>query len=44
MAIISTLAAGGGWLRRPRHILLWSLIAFLALAKYGYFSSRTPIQ
>lgn len=40
LAVISTLAAGGGWLRNPRHILLWSLVAFFALAKYGYFGSR----
>jgi uncharacterized membrane protein len=27
------------WLKSQRHILIWSLIAFLALAKYGYFGS-----
>lgn len=40
LAVISTLAAGGGWLRSRRAIILWSLLAFLALAKYGYFGSR----
>jgi uncharacterized membrane protein len=40
VAVISTLAAGGGWLRTRRAIILWSLVAFLALAKYGYFWSR----
>ncbi|WP_413168359.1 DUF2079 domain-containing protein [Capilliphycus salinus ALCB114379] len=40
VAVISTLAAGGGWLRQPKKIVLWSLIAFFALAKYGYFCSR----
>ncbi|MBJ7898594.1 MAG: DUF2079 domain-containing protein [Cyanobacteria bacterium RI_101] len=28
------------WLRRPRWLLLWSIIAFLALAKFGYFGER----
>lgn len=40
LAVISTLAAGRGWLRNKRGIILWSLVAFLALAKYGYFWSR----
>lgn len=39
LAVISTLAAGRGWLRNKRQIILWSLVAFLALAKYGYFVS-----
>lgn len=38
LAVISSLAAGRGWLR-PRGIIIWSLVAFLALAKYGYFGS-----
>ncbi|NJK39393.1 MAG: DUF2079 domain-containing protein [Oscillatoriales cyanobacterium RM2_1_1] len=40
LGVISTLAAGRGWLRSPRKMIVWSLIAFLALAKYGYFWSR----
>ncbi|MGL5083389.1 MAG: DUF2079 domain-containing protein [Microcoleaceae cyanobacterium] len=40
LAVISALAAGEGWFRSPRKIILWSLIAFFALAKYGYFWSR----
>ncbi len=40
IAVISTLAAGGGWFKQPRKIVLWSLIAFFALAKYGYFWSN----
>ena len=40
LAVISNLAAGGGWLRSRRAIILWALGAFLALAKYGYFGSR----
>jgi len=39
VAMISTLAAGGGWLRSRRAIILWSLVAFIALAKVGYFWS-----
>ena len=27
------------WCQAPRTIILWSLLAFLALAKYGYFGS-----
>lgn len=40
LAVISSLAAGRSWLRSRRAIVLWSLLAFLALAKYGYFGSR----
>ncbi|MGF1491896.1 MAG: DUF2079 domain-containing protein [Microcoleaceae cyanobacterium] len=40
LAVISALAAGSGRLKQARWMLLWSLIAFLALAKYGYFWSR----
>ena len=40
LAVISTLAAGGGWLRGQRGIILWSLVAFVALAKFGYFGSK----
>lgn len=39
VAVISSLAAGRGWLQSGRAIALWSLVAFLALAKYGYFGS-----
>jgi uncharacterized membrane protein len=39
LAAIETLANGGGWLRKPKWIILWSLVAFIALAKYGYFGS-----
>lgn len=34
---IAVVAAGEGWLRRPRWIITWSLIGFIALAKYGNF-------
>ena len=40
LAVISALVAGKGWLRNPKGIILWSLVAFLALAKFGYFGSR----
>ena len=39
LVVISTLAAGKGLLKTPRVIILWSLITFLALAKFGYFAS-----
>jgi uncharacterized membrane protein len=40
LALISTLAAGKGWIRSCRGMILWSLVTFLALAKYGYFANR----
>ncbi|GAX42907.1 hypothetical protein NIES4075_39120 [Tolypothrix sp. NIES-4075] len=39
LSVISSLAAGKGWLRSRRAIILWTLVAFLALAKYGNFWS-----
>ncbi|MBD1806908.1 DUF2079 domain-containing protein [Microcoleus sp. FACHB-SPT15] len=46
LSVIATLAAGKGLLRNKREIILWSLVAFLALAKFGYFWSRylRPIE
>ena len=40
LAAISTLAAGDGWVRSRRGIILWSIVTWLALAKYGYFGSK----
>ncbi|NEP60230.1 MAG: DUF2079 domain-containing protein [Symploca sp. SIO2G7] len=40
LAVIGTLAQGGGWLRSQKAIMLWTLVAFVALAKFGYFGSR----
>ncbi len=40
LAVISTLAAGRGWLQNRRGIILWALLAFIALAKFGYFGSK----
>jgi uncharacterized membrane protein len=37
LAVISTQAAGKGLLRHQRKIILWSLVAFLSLAKFTYF-------
>ncbi len=39
VAIMAALAAERGWLRRPRWIMVWATVAWLALAKYGYFGS-----
>ncbi|NJR50256.1 MAG: DUF2079 domain-containing protein [Leptolyngbyaceae cyanobacterium CSU_1_3] len=40
LSIISALSAGAGWLKKSRIIVLWSLIAFLSLAKYGFFAEK----
>ena len=40
LAIIANLATGGGWIKQKKWIILWSLICFFALAKYGYFASK----
>ncbi|PMB51207.1 hypothetical protein CEN39_16490 [Fischerella thermalis CCMEE 5201] len=37
VVVIQTVAAGQGWIQKPRTIILWSLVAFFALGKYGYF-------
>ncbi|MDJ0678953.1 MAG: DUF2079 domain-containing protein [Xenococcaceae cyanobacterium MO_167.B52] len=39
LVVISTMAARKAWLKSQRAILLWSICAFLALAKFGYFGS-----
>lgn len=39
LVAIASLAAGRRWLPNRRWIILWSLITFLALGKYGYFWS-----
>ncbi len=39
VAIMVALAAERGLLRRPRWIIVWATVAWLALAKYGYFGS-----
>ncbi|MGF1934099.1 MAG: DUF2079 domain-containing protein [Nostoc sp. ChiQUE02] len=40
LAVISSLAAGRGWLPNKRAIILWSLVAFLSLAKFTFFGGK----
>ncbi|ACK65508.1 Ets- domain containing protein [Rippkaea orientalis PCC 8801] len=40
LSVITTLAANQGLIRRPKIIIIWSFIAFLALAKYTNFTSK----
>ena len=40
LSAIATLAANKSLIRQPNYIIIWSFICFLALAKYGYFTSR----
>ncbi len=40
LAVIANLAAGRAWLRNQKAIILWSLLGFLALAKFGFFASQ----
>ncbi|MBD2488952.1 DUF2079 domain-containing protein [Aulosira sp. FACHB-615] len=39
LAVMQTLVYGRGLLQTKKAIILWALVAFLALAKYGYFWS-----
>ncbi len=39
LAVISSLAAGQGWLRNGRNIILWSLVAFLLMTNYRQYQS-----
>jgi len=40
LSVIAAIAAGKGWFRRRRWIVLWAIAAFLVLAKFSYFSSK----
>ena len=40
LALIASIAADKAWLNRKRAILLWSLIWFLILGKWGFFISK----
>ncbi|WP_238393131.1 DUF2079 domain-containing protein [Myxacorys almedinensis] len=40
LVAIASLAANHTWIKQPRWIVLWSLVAFLALAKYEFFGSK----
>ncbi|MGV0028767.1 DUF2079 domain-containing protein [Phormidesmis priestleyi] len=40
LSVISAMATNKTWIKNRRVIALWSLIAFLALAKYGFFAEK----
>ncbi|GBF78634.1 DUF2079 domain-containing protein [Aphanothece sacrum] len=40
VSVIITMAAEKTWFRQEKYIIIWSLIGFLALAKFGYFTFR----
>ncbi|MEB3311227.1 MAG: DUF2079 domain-containing protein [Snowella sp.] len=40
LAVITSLAHNKGLVKNPKGIIIWSLITFLALGKYGYFFSK----
>jgi len=40
LVAIATLAANKSWIKHRRIILIWSIVFFIALGKYGYFWSR----
>lgn len=40
LAVITSLATGKAWLQQKRFIIFWSLACFLALGKFGFFTSR----
>ncbi|MDJ0508260.1 MAG: DUF2079 domain-containing protein [Crocosphaera sp.] len=40
VSVITTIKENKSWFKQEKYIILWSLICFLALAKYGYFTSR----
>lgn len=40
VSVIGAIATGRTRIKQPRFMVLWALIAFLVLAKYGYFGSR----
>ncbi|QIR41364.1 DUF2079 domain-containing protein [Tolypothrix sp. PCC 7910] len=40
VAIIASLASGKAWIKQNRVIILWSLVGFLVLGKWGLFTSR----
>jgi uncharacterized membrane protein len=39
LLVIATVASEKTWSKSDRNIILWCLVAFLALAKFGYFGS-----
>lgn len=40
LTVIASLKERKTWFKTNRNILIWSFIAFIALAKYGYFTSK----
>ncbi|BAY64429.1 hypothetical protein NIES22_45270 [Calothrix brevissima NIES-22] len=40
LAVIASLASSKAWIKQNRIIILWSLIGFLVLGKFGFFTSR----
>jgi uncharacterized membrane protein len=40
LAVISSLASGDSLIQRPRRIILWALVGFVALAQYPLFWTR----
>jgi uncharacterized membrane protein len=39
VAVISSLATDRAWIKNQKVIIVWSLVGFFALAKYGFFGS-----
>jgi uncharacterized membrane protein len=37
---IAALQTENAWIKRPRWIILWSIVSFIALAKYGFFTGK----
>lgn len=40
VAMMGAIAAKQSWFQRPRAIVIWAIVMFVALAKPGYFGSR----
>ena len=40
LVVIASLAAGDAWIQRPKTIVLWSLVAFMALGQWHLFGTR----
>lgn len=44
LAMIESLATGKGWFKKPRWMILWGVIAFIALAKVGFFWTKYLLE
>lgn len=40
LVVIASLAASNAWIQRPKNIVLWSLVAFVALGQWHLFGTR----